>query len=155
MDDTQYPTPPPGVKVLKNGAGYNEETKRICAAPGTYGPAPANITSENAAAMAKIGRDKTKAAIASAIVDQAKARGLKVNGPAEAVAIAAAGLFDSVLQDQGSLWDRNRTLWDIAKRAGLIQEDSTTASRPTVNIQLSADAIRELFAHTGGQVIDI
>lgn len=156
MTDKEYPTPPPGVKALKNGAGYNEETKRICDPPGTFGPAPNQITKANASQLAKRKHQKTKDAIAGAIADTARTRGLKAIDAPEAVALAAAVLFGDVLDGKGSLWDRNRTLWEIAKRAGLIQDtDGTTAASPTVNVQLSAEAIRELFKHTGGQVIDL
>ena len=41
----EYPEPPPGVKVLKNGAGY--ANGRIAYGPGTYGPNPTAITKEN------------------------------------------------------------------------------------------------------------
>ena len=44
----EYPEPPPGVKVLPNGAGWSHETKKIAPGmgPGTFAPDPHRITPE-------------------------------------------------------------------------------------------------------------
>ena len=60
IDGTRYPMPPPGVKVLRNGAGYDLELKRIGKGqgPGTYGENVTAITRKTSGEMQAKGKRK-------------------------------------------------------------------------------------------------
>lgn len=155
-DEQEYPQPPEHIRVLKNGAGYNTITKRIEHAPGTYAEAPYNITSENAAQMAAIGRENAKRAIRDAIVEQARARGVNVLMPADALGHAAGLLFGEVLDGSGTLRDRNRVLWDVGKYSDLVESHENSGQQQVnVQVNVTADILRDILSTTGGQVIDI
>jgi len=158
MDETQentndqeeakeYPKPPPGITVLPNGAGRDIKTGHFKHPPGTYGPAPKQITKDNASAMAKRRHQKTKEAIASAIVERAQQRGLNVLTPSDAIGHAAGTLFDDILDGAGTLRDRNTTLWSIGKYSDLVESQDKHASTQTnVQVNITADALREILS---------
>lgn len=151
-----YPEPPQGIRVLSNGAGFNESTKRIQYGPGTFGENPHAITSDNAKAYRQMAVDKSKKAMLDAILEQTKERGVNVDSPPEALGHAVGLLFREVLDGRGTLRDRNRVIWDIAKHTKLIEgEESSKAGTTNVQINLSLDVLREILDSVGGQVIDL
>lgn len=158
MDETnereiiEYPTPPKHVKVLPNGAGYNMQTKRISHKPGTFAPAP----NHKPELMAQARWNKTRQAIESAIISQAYANGLDVSNGADVIAIGAGALMQDVLTGAGTLRDRNKVLWDIARYAGLVQDAQTPVQSAQTNvINIGIDALRTILDKTGGQVLDM
>lgn len=152
-NNKEYPKPPKGIRVLKNGAGYDMTLKRIAYPPGTFGDNPNGVPGSE---LAQTRWDNTRKALNDAIISQAYANGLNVQNGGEAVAIAASALYQDVLSGNGTLRDRNKVLWDIAKHAGLLKDDrDTSANVNQTQVNIGIDAIREILGLTGGQVIDI
>lgn len=156
MSEQSYPEPPVHIKVLKNGAGYDMNKKRIVDAPGTYADAPYNITKENAREMRARRTEKTQERIRTALVEQAQERGINVLAAPDAIGHAAGVLFGRVLDGDGTLRDQNRVVWDVAHYAGVLESKETTQNNVQIN-QISVDAgvLRDILSATGGQIIDI
>lgn len=158
-NDKQYPAPPEGIRVFRNGAGYDMQAKKIAYPPGTFAPGAPHITSDNAAALANKGRELTKQRIQEAILEQMKARGAQIKGPADAVGAAAGELWaDIVLNKDAYPRDRRQTWLDISRAAGLLAERNTPQSAPGgITVHYSQDIVERLLQQTGiyGTVIDV
>ena len=159
-EEIEYPQPPPGIRVLKNGAGYSETEKRIVHGPGTYGPNVNAITSETAPIINKERYKRTQEAIRSAILAQARESGIEsIDGPETAIGHAAAVLYQEAIDPstKTALRDRNQTIWSIAKHADLLpdQRQQATSTPGNMQINIGSDVIAAIIRATGRQMIDI
>jgi len=148
--EKEYPEPPEGIRVLKNGAGYSETEKRIVHGPGTYGPSEYQITKGNNAEFQRRRWEKARETAAQAIA----------NGTQQPDVF---GGWRTVIQAQTELAitpKAGRASTEAAKFVGRAadllpdQRQAQPDNAPAVQINITSDALREILSTTGGQVID-
>ena len=128
---------PDGVRyvVAKNGAVRDVTTGRIVSSENVV----TKITPSNAVAFAHARREKTQAAVRSAIAKSANTR-----NAIQAVALGAERLFDAVLDPEYDL-DKRRKAWlSVGRVAGLIDDTRQTLDNTGTNDSVSVGALSEL-----------
>jgi len=148
--EKEYPQPPEGIRVLSNGAGFDEEERKIRYGPGTFGPSNVQITKENNAEYQRRRWEKARETAAKAIASGTLAA--DVWGGWETIISAQTELAITPKAGRAS----TEAAKFVGRAADLLpdQRQAQPDNAPAVQINITSDALREILSTTGGQVID-
>lgn len=140
MDDTQTQAEP-RTKVLKNGAVYDLDTKRIVANPGG---GTAALTQANASALARKRWENYRRSVVKRIVDEARSVDLTVSTGADAFGLVAAKQYSALMDSDKPKLDDLERLYRMMTGAMAANAQREDAPAPVGAISAAPETLLHL-----------